>query len=126
MEFENWGWDVIPFLEVVVLGGVAFSHYFTSGTLGRPCSTANLQLNKKHQSCIAGHQQGRQVAYGSKADGSMITSMIIGSFYSHDEAYLGHQGNKHYRGAVMLNEVVNGTFDEMFLSLAYLVNKYGK
>ena len=122
--YEEAGWEVYPFLEPVNISGVVFCHYFTSGVMGRPVTSASALISKKHQSCIAGHQQGRQVAYGSKADGSTITSMIIGSFYSHDEEYLGHQGNKHYRGCVMLHEIKDGSFDEMFLSLDYLKGKY--
>jgi len=125
LEFESYGWEVFPFLEVVVIEGVAFSHYFPTGLAGRPPSTANAQLNKNHQSCVAGHQQGRQVAYGKRADGRRIISIIAGSAYIHDEEYLGFQGNKHWRGVIMLNEVEDGEFDEMFISLDYLNRKYG-
>jgi len=124
LQYEEFGWEVYPFLEPVAIDGVVFCHYFVSGSMGRPVGTASALISKKHQSCIAGHQQGRQVAYGTKADGSTITSMIIGSFYSHEEEYMGHQGNKHYRGAVMLHEVKDGSFDEMFLSIDYLKGKY--
>lgn len=123
--YENWGWNVIPFLEVVVLDGVAFSHYFTTGPLGRPCSSANLQLNKKHQSCISGHQQGLQIATGHYADGRRITSIIAGSCYEHNEDYLGPQGNNHWRGILMLHDVSDGVFDIMPVSLSYLRKKYG-
>jgi len=126
LKYEEYGWEVYPFLEPVAIEGVVFCHYFTSGVMGRPVVSASALISKKHQSCIAGHQQGRQVAYGTKADGSTITSMIIGSFYSHDEDYLGHQGNKHYRGCAMLHEVKEGSFDEMFISLDYLSKKYGE
>ena len=125
LQYEEFGWEVYPFLEPVCIEGVVFCHYFTSGVLGRPCTTAASLISKKHQSCMAGHQQGRQVAYGTRADGSTITSMIIGSFYTHDEEYMGHQGNKHYRGAVMLHEVNDGSFDEMFLSIDYLEKRNG-
>lgn len=122
--YTDYGWEVYPFLEPVCISGVVFCHYFVSGVAGRAISSASALISKKHQSCIAGHQQGRQVAYGTKADGQSITSMIIGSFYTHDEEYMGPQGNKHYRGCVMLNEVKEGTFDEMFLSIDYLTQKY--
>ena len=125
LEYEKFGWEVYPFLEPVTIDGVVFCHYFTSGVLGRPVTTASALISKKHQSCIAGHQQGRQVAYGTKADGSTLTSMIIGSFYTHDEEYMGVQGNKHYRGCVMLHEVKDGSFDEMFLSVDFFTKKYG-
>jgi len=118
------GWEVHPFLEVVVIEGVAFSHFFTTGLMGRPASSAQAQLNKKHMSVVAGHQQGLQIASAFKADGSMISSIIAGSCYEHEEAYLGHQGNKHWRGCLMLHDVQDGTFDPMFVSLSYINNKY--
>lgn len=118
------GWEVYDFLEVFEIEDVAFSHYFVSGQAGKPCSTANAQLNKKHQSCIAGHQQGRQVATAHKANGEPITAIIAGSAYPHEEEYLGRQGNKHWRGIVVLHEVESGSFDEMFVSLRYLKQRY--
>jgi hypothetical protein len=125
LDYEIYGWEVYPFLEVVVIDGIAYSHYFTSGTLGRPCTSAQTQLNKKHQSCIAGHQQGLQIAMGHRADGSSITAVIAGSCYEHDEDYMGPQGNKHWRGILVCHEVSNGAFDLMPVSLKYLNKKYG-
>lgn len=122
--YEEAGWEVYPFLEPVAINGVVFCHYFISGVAGRPISSATAILSKKHQSCIAGHQQGKQIAYASRADGSSITSMILGSFYTHDEAYMGPQGNKHWRGCCMLHAVENGSFDEMLVSIDYLSKKY--
>lgn len=122
--YEHYGWEVVPFLEVVDIEGVMFSHYFTSGVMGRPVTTAGALLAKKHMSCIAGHQQGKQIAYATCADGRTITGMIVGSCYEHDEEYLGPQGNKHWRGIVMLHEVNRGAFDEMFVSLQFLNEKY--
>jgi hypothetical protein len=117
-------WEVIPFLEVIVIDGVAYSHYFTSGVMGRPITTANALLAKKHMSCFAGHQQGRQIAYARRADGKEMTAIICGSFYEHDEDYLGNQGNQHFRGCYMLHEVDDGAFDEMAVSLRYLKANY--
>ena len=118
-------WEVYPFLVPVFIDGVAYCHYFPTGVLGRPATTASAMVSKLHMSCIAGHQQGKQVAYGKRPDGSTITCIIAGSCYEHDEHYMDHQTNKHWRGIVMLHEVDNGTFDEMFVSLVYLKKKYG-
>ena len=118
-------WEVHPFLEVVIIEGVAFSHYFTTGTMGRPATTATQLLAKKHMSCIAGHQQGRQIASAIRADGKTITAIICGSGYSHSEDFLGPQGNSHFRGIIMLYEVQDGSFDESFISLNFLEKRYG-
>lgn len=124
--YEDFGWEVYPFLDIVMIEGVAFSHYFVTGTAGRPSSTANAQLNKQHCSCISGHQQGLQIATGKRADGSLLTSIIAGSFYMHDEEYLGKQGNKHWRGALMLHGVEDSQFDLNLLPIRYLEEKYGE
>jgi hypothetical protein len=73
---------------------------------------------------VAGHLQGRDVAYGKRADGKSITAIIAGSFYQHDEDYLSPLGNQHWRGVYMLHEVVDGQMDEMPVSLNYLLRNY--
>lgn len=45
--------------------------------------------------------------------------------YQHDEGYKGYQGNHHWRGVVMLNDVKDGNFDPGFISLEYLRSRYG-
>lgn len=124
LEYEKHGWEVLPFLQPVVIDGVCFCHYLVSGVMGRPISTAAALLSKKHMSCVVGHQQGKQIATAERADGLRLTGIIAGSFYQHDEDYLYAQGNKHYRGILMLHEVNDGQFDEMFVSLDYLRKKY--
>jgi hypothetical protein len=124
LRFEE-DWEVYPFLQPVVIEGVAFAHYFVTGVAGRPASSAQAQLNKQHMSCVAGHQQGLQIATGHRANGDRLTSIIAGSCYEHNEDYLGYQGNKHWRGMLMLHEVKDGNFDLLAVSLDYLYKKYG-
>lgn len=122
--FEQWGFEVYPFLRPVSVDGVVYCHYFSSGVMGRPITTARALLTKKHMSCVAGHQQGYDVSTDHRADGTRITGIIAGSAYLHDEAYLNPQTNQHWRGIIMLNEVENGSFDTMPVSLDYLRRKY--
>jgi hypothetical protein len=124
--YTESGWEVFNFLEPVVIDGVVYCHYLVSGVMGRPIGTASAMVSKVHQSAVVGHQQGRQVAYGRRADGSNITCIIAGSCYLHDEDYMGHQGNKHWRGVLMLHEVSDGHYDEMFVSLDYLRKNYAR
>jgi len=117
-------WEVIPFLEVITIDGIAYSHYFTSGVMGRPITTAQALLTKKHMSCVAGHQQGRQIAYAIRADGREMTALICGSCYEHNEDYLGAQGNRHFRGFYMLHNVDDGQFDECAVPISYVKEHY--
>jgi len=122
--YEKAGWKVHPFLEVIQIGGVHFSHFFPSGVMGRPCTTARKIINTYHVSAVAGHQQGREVAYAKRGDGANITAIIAGSFYQHDEDYLTPMANKCWRGVLMLHETRDGQFDEMFVSLDFLKRRY--
>jgi hypothetical protein len=122
--YEEFGWRVHPFLEVGVINGVAFSHFFTSGVMGRPVTTAQALLTKKHMSCVAFHQQGLQIATGYRADGTLLTAIIAGSCYEHDEEFMGPQGNKHWRGFLMLHACKDGSFDLMPVSLDFVNRRF--
>jgi hypothetical protein len=124
LDYDFFGWEVYPFLEVVHVDGVAYSHYFTSGVLGRPVTSARALLTKKHQSCVMGHVQTMDIATDYRADGTPILGLFAGCCYEHDEDYLGPQGNAHFRGFHMLYEVNNGSFFHHPISLTYLEKKY--
>ena len=121
---EEMGWETYDFKEVVIIDGVAYSHFFVSGVMGRPVSSARLMLTKKHMSCVMGHVQARDIAFAQRADGKNMTGIFAGTFYQHDEEYLGAQGNQQWRGVWMLHQVDDGAFDEMPVSLEYLRGKY--
>tara|TARA_R100000951_G_scaffold97244_1_gene86840 strand:- start:162 stop:917 length:756 start_codon:yes stop_codon:yes gene_type:complete len=118
-------WEVHDYLKPVVVEGVAFAHFFTTGVMGRPCGSARAMINKKMMSTVMGHVQDRDIAYAKRADGKRLTGLFAGIFYQHDEDYLGHQGNGSWKGIWMLNEVNDGGFDELPVSLEFLREKYG-
>jgi len=124
LKYEEYGWEVYPFLEVIHIDGVAYSHYFTSGVLGRPVTSARALLTKKHQSCVMGHVQTMDIATDYRADGTPILGLFAGCCYEHNEDYLGPQGNAHFRGIHMLYEVSNGSFYHHAITLNYLNSKY--
>ncbi len=118
------GWEVYDFLQPVVIDGVCYSHYFVSGVMGRPVSSSNALINKQHMSCVMGHVQDRSISYARRADGKRITGLFAGIFYQHNEEYLNPQTNGSWSGIWMLHEVMEGTFDEMPVSINYLRNRY--
>lgn len=117
-------WEVFPFLEIVTIDGINYSHYFTSGVMNRPCTSARQMLTKKHMSCVQGHVQTMDIATDYRADGTTITGLFAGCCYEHDEAYLTKQGNNYFRGIHMLYEVDGGSFYHHAISLKYLRGKY--
>ena len=100
-DLKNWSIKV-PFLEVIKINGIEFSHYFQNDGSPRPIGTAKQLLTKRHVSCIAGHKQGFDYAEMLKGADETIQSMIIGSSYYHNESYKTHT-NHHWRGTVLIH-----------------------
>ncbi len=120
LHYKTNGWQVVPYLKPIAVNGVHFCHFFPSGVLGRPCTTARKIINTYHVSCVAGHQQGFDMAGAAKPTGDRITAIIAGSFYQHSESYLNPITNNHWRGIIFLHQVKNGSFDPMCVSMQYL------
>jgi len=124
LRYEDYGWEVFPYLEVCTIDGIAYSHYFTSGVLGRPVTSARALVQKKHMSCIMGHVQTMEIHSEYRGDGSRITGLFAGTCYEHNEDYLGAQGNNYFRGIHMLYDVTNGEFNCHSIPLNYLKKNY--
>lgn len=125
LKLTQLGWIVHDFLAPVVIDGICYSHYFTSGVMGRPVSSAKLMIQKKMMSCVMGHVQDREIAYARKADGAHVTGLFAGIFYQHDEDYLTPQTNGSWSGIWMFHDVNDGAFNEQPISLEALRRKYG-
>lgn len=119
--YEEYGWRVIPFLKVVSIDQIQYTHYFTSGLRGNPVSSAASILRERHASGVMGHQQVTDIAFHRK---SGHIAIIAGVCNLHDEAYMSHQDNIYRRQVIVLHEVHKGTADPMFVSLDFLRRKY--
>jgi len=124
LPYAEFGWEVIPYLQPIVIDGIAYAHFFTSGVLGRPVVSARALVAKKHMSCTMGHVQNWDIHRGVRADGRPVIGLFSGSCYEHNEDYLGPQGNSYDRGVWMKHEVEDGSYQPMFVSLKYLRRKY--
>lgn len=125
LQLQEMGWTVHDFLETFTIGGIAFSHYFYNPNTGRPFGgTAHTKLKNIGDSFIMGHQQGLDMATRTTNTGRKQWGIIAGSFYMHDEGYKGPQGNSHFQGVVMLNEVHEGDCAPNIITLDYLLKSY--
>lgn len=125
---DNKGWEVVPYDNgapgIVMIDGVAYAHYFANPNTGKPIAgSIQNRLAKIGCSFVQGHQQGLFQGNLQHATGRTTYGVCAGSAYLHDEGYKG-AANAHWRGVVILNEVRNGQFCEMPLSLDYLCRKY--
>lgn len=120
------GWEVYDFLEPVVIDGVMYVHYLANPWTGKPYGGSVLnQLSKVQHSFCVGHKQTLEAMPYFTPLGKQTWGIIAGACYLHDEDYKGYQGNAHWRGIVMLNDVEDGVFSPWFISLEYLRKRYG-
>jgi len=123
------GWDYHPYLQPVVIDGIAYCHLFVKGANGRVVNTkfgaanARTQVLREMRSCTAGHKPGLDVHIQPIGTGSM-RGVIAGSFYQHDEEYMTPQGTTYWRGVLMKHEVKRGNYSLMEVSLEYLLRKW--
>jgi len=118
---REYGWKVHDFLKVVKIDGIEYAHYFTSGVMGRPVSSAAALLRERQGSATMGHVQFTDHAIHKK---TQRRAMFCGTCYLHDEAYLGAQGNSQRRQIIMKHEVDDGLYDLMEVSLTFLGKAY--
>jgi hypothetical protein len=121
LDFERRGWECHDFLEVVKIDGIEYSHYFISGNMGRPVSTAAALLRARNGSATMGHVQNCDLAIHKQ---TQHMALFAGICYTHDETYLGPQGNATRRQIIMKHEVDDGRYDPMFVSLRFLQKRY--
>lgn len=122
------GWEVVDYFcgspQAIYVDGVAYAHYFANPNTGKPIGgTVTNRLAKIGTSFVQGHVQGLLQGNVQYATGVIRHGIVAGSCYLHDEPYKG-MANTHWRGVVVLNEVRDGTFCEMPLTLDYLCRRY--
>ncbi|WP_197427002.1 hypothetical protein [Noviluteimonas gilva] len=118
-------WERRPFLDRVWQDGVLYSHFFQSSHSSHAIGgSIDNRLNKIGTSFVQGHEQGFRYGTRIQASGATWHGLVAGSAYLHDEDYRGNQGQGHWRGVVVLNEVRDGDYCVMPLTLDYLCRKY--
>jgi hypothetical protein len=120
LQLERFGWRVYPFLHIAKRNGIAFSHYFQSGAMGRPASSPNAVLKEFQHSAVQGHRQDFSYAVHPK---TQRFCLFAGIFYLEQFKYLG-QGNTSRPQVHMLHEVHDGISDIMTISADYLLRNW--
>lgn len=122
---KGHGFTVHQFLDPVNIDGILYCHYFANPNSGRPYGgMIETRLKNIANSFTQGHAQS--FAYGEREvpGGKRHHGLVAGAFYMHDEDYKGPYGNHHWRGVVVKNEVQDGEYDIMKVSLNYLLRRY--
>jgi len=87
LQYKKFGWKCTPFKECLTIKGISFSHYFTTGAMGRPISGINIgnsMIGKLHCSAVQGHSHLISHQESTRPDGQKIFGLSAGC-YSHPD-----------------------------------------
>jgi hypothetical protein len=127
LKFEKYGWSVHPFLDPLVLQGICFKHYFTSGVMGRPVGGVNharTLVLKNYQSSVCGHSHSRDFWEDTRADGQKVFGLVVGCYDEKDQVEWTQESKRWWSGLVMLHEAEDGQAEPAFYSMDYVKRKY--
>lgn len=122
---DTMDWQRHNFLDIVDLDGIAYSHYFYNPTTSKPYGgEIEGRLKTIGRSFVMGHQQGLKFAARYIQEKQQI-GIAAGSFYEHQEHYMGPQGTGYWRGIIVLHDIDNGSCENpQFISIEKLKRMY--
>ena len=116
---EKQGWNFHRFLAPVEIGGVFFSHYFTTGVSTRPAGV-NQVLTKTMRSVVFGHTHSFGFDQRPVLGGGTVSAVCVGCYKPHDRA-----GPHDWLGVCFLNNVRDGSFSVSQVEQDYILEAYG-
>lgn len=132
LSFNDFNWEWVPYEGstpgIKVIDGIAYSHYFTTGIMGRPVSgehPAYQLIMKKHMSCTQGHVHTTDYCVRDDAEGNKIHGIIGGVFQDYYADFAGSANKMWWPGVIHKKEVNNGTYDPEWIGLDRIRKQYG-
>lgn len=128
LQYDKYGWTVIPYLKPLEVQGITFQHYFTSGTMDKSIGGINQArtiLNKMKGSCIQGHSHLLDISNEVTVRNNRLWAIVAGCYMDHKEDYVSDRAQAAWwRGVLYLSNCENGDFDLETISLSNIKKNY--
>lgn len=124
--YNDFPWEVIPFLDHVEIGGIAYSHYFTSGIMGRPIGGTHPAwtiVKKRNQSSTCGHSHVLDYKV-DKTPGRSLMGLCVGNFVDYKADYAGPANDMWSNGIAICHNVEDGLYDFQWISMNHIKKEY--
>lgn len=131
LNYREYGWEVVPYNGsspgISEIDGIAYSHFFTSGVMGRPIGgehPAYQMLTKQYVSSVQGHTHTTDYCVRSDPFGNHVQSLVCGCFIDYFAEWAGEANKMWWRGVVYLTNVSDGQYDPQWISLDAIKKAY--
>jgi len=121
-------WEIYPFLDTVNIDGIDYSHYFTSGVMGRPIGGTHPAwsiVKKRNSSATCGHSHVLDYKI-DKTPGRSLMGLVVGNFIDYRAGYAGPANDMWSNGIAVCNNVEDGLYDFEWLSMNRIRDEYGQ
>jgi predicted MPP superfamily phosphohydrolase len=128
LQSKEYGFEEYPFLEIVEVDGIQYSHYFASGVMGRPIGGVNLGaaiLSKQLNSATQGHSHLFDHAVRVRGNGQRLHGLSCGVFQDYVPPFARASARYWSSGVVIKRGVENGDYDLEWVSMRRLKEIYG-
>lgn len=128
LELESYGWEVVPFLQPIIIDDIAYAHYFPSGVLMQPIGGLNHArklLTTQFMSATCGHSHLRDFSETTNVEGRRFCGCVVGCYFEHDESWAKNANRMYWRGIVHKHNVAKGQYDPQFIGINELRDAYG-
>lgn len=126
--YEDFPWEVAPFLDTVSIDGIDYSHYFTSGVMGRPIGGTHPAwtiIKKRNSSSSCGHSHVLDYKV-DRTPGRSLMGLVVGNYLDYSPDYAGPARDMWSSGIAICHNVDDGLYDLEWLSLNRIMAEYGR
>jgi hypothetical protein len=124
--YKDYPWDVVPFLETISIDGIDYSHYFTSGIMGRPIGGTHPAwtiIKKRNNSSTCGHSHVLDYKV-DKTPGRSLMGLVVGNFIGFNMGYAGPANDMWSDGIAICDNVEDGIYDFQWISMKRIKSEY--
>jgi len=124
--YEEFPWEIYPFLEPVEIDGISYCHYYTSGVMGRPIGgqhPAWTIVKKRNSSSTCGHSHVLDYKI-DKTPGRSLMGLVVGNFIDYRAGYAGPANDMWSNGIAVCDNVEDGLYDFSWYSMSKIRAEY--
>lgn len=131
LSYREYRWEVVCYSGsspgILELDGITYSHYFTSGVMGRPIGGEHpsyQMLTKQFKTTTQAHIHTTDYCVRTDAQGKHVQALVAGCYIDYYADWAGHANDLWWRGVIFKDKIDDGNYDPSWISLKAIKDEY--